>query len=91
MGCVVNEAVLLGLVTGAADLQHARGDQRRQIGSDVHGLAGLGRVVLPDVLNLTQHGGRQVPVEPCGPQDRFDVSRGQQIDQAAGIDGAVGS
>src|SRR4051812_4870053 len=41
--------------------------------------------MLPNVLDLRQHGAGDLPGVARGPEDRLGLARGKEIDQAAGV------
>ena len=78
-------SLLLGVV-GLARREHPRIHERREIDGHVLVRTGVVRVVLPHVLDLGLDGSRQVPGVTGGPEDRLGLSRGEEVDQAAGVD-----
>ena len=83
---VMNVPGLLLRVVGLARSEHPRTQERREIHGHVPVRSGVVRIVLPHVLDLGLDGTWEAPAMARGPKDRLGLPRGEEVDQATGVD-----
>jgi hypothetical protein len=82
----MHELSLLLRVVGLARREYPRLHKRCEIDSYISVRTGVVRVVLPHILDLGLDGSREVPGVTGGPKERLGLSRGEEVDQATGVD-----